>query len=50
VFANIRAAIGVGEIVGFIEQSGGLGHPGPNAEATDPSVVAKSRSPKSGDA
>ena len=50
VFANIRAAIGVGEIVGFIEQSGGLGHPGLNADATDPSVVAKSRSPKSGDA
>jgi len=50
VFANIRAAIGVGEIVGFIEQSGGLGHPGPNAEAADPSVVSELRPPKPGDA
>jgi urease accessory protein len=50
VFANIRAGIGVGEIVGFIEQRGGLGHPGPNAEAADPSVVPKLRSPKPGDA
>ena len=50
VFANIRAGIGVGEIVGFIEQRGGLGHPGPNAEAADPSGVPKLRSPKPGDA
>ena len=50
VFANIRAGIGVGEIVGFIEQRGGLGHPGPNAEAADSSVVPKLRSPKPGDA
>ena len=50
VFANIRAGIGVGEIVGFIEQSGGLGHPGPNAEAADPSVVSELRLPKPGDA
>jgi len=50
VFANIRAGIGVGEIVGFIEQSGGLGHPGPNAEAADPSVVSELRPPKPGDA
>ena len=50
VFANIRAGIGVGEIVGFIEQRGALGHPGPNAEAADPSVVPKLRSPKPGDA
>ena len=50
VFANIRAGIGVGEIVGFIEQRGGLGHPGPNAEAADPTVVPKLRSPKPGDA
>ena len=50
VFANIRAGIGVGEIVGFIEQSGGLGHPGPNAEAADPSAVPKLRAPKPGDA
>ena len=49
VFANIRAGIGVGEIVGFIEQRGGLGHPGPNAEAADPSVVSELRPPKPGD-
>ena len=50
VFANIRAAIGIREIAGFIEQRGGLGHPGPNAEAADPSVVSELRPPKPGDA
>src|SRR5215467_14355421 len=43
VFANLRAAIGVPEIAGFIERSGGLSNLELDAEAREPTEVPKAR-------
>jgi len=43
VFANLRAAIGVPEIAGFIERSGGLSNLDLDAQAREPKEVPKAR-------
>jgi len=43
VFANLRAAIGVREIAGFIERSGGLSNLDLDAEPREPKEVPKAR-------
>ena len=43
-FANIRAAIGIGDIVRFIERSGGLSNVDLDDEAREPTEVPKPRS------
>src|SRR5215468_8648464 len=43
VFANLRAAIGVRDIAGFIERSGGLSNLDLDAEAREPKEVPKAR-------
>jgi len=43
VFANLRAAIGVREIAGFIERSGGLSNLDLDAEPREPTEVPKAR-------
>src|SRR5215469_12378181 len=49
VFANIRASIGIGEIVSFIERSGGLSNVDLDAEAREPTEDPKARSTTSGE-
>jgi len=48
-FANIRAAIGIGDIVRFIERSGGLSNVDLDDEAREPTEVLKPRSTTPGE-
>jgi len=48
-FANIRAAIGIGDIVRFIERSGGLSNVDLDDEAREPTEVPKPRSTTPGE-